>query len=72
MRYLTVEEVSGLHSMIIATSGGSSGLRDRNALESAVAQPQMTFEGVDLYITIARKDGSVRTLLDLKSSVHRR
>ena len=71
MRYLTVEEVSGLHSMIIATSGGSSGLRDRNALESAVAQPQMTFEGVDLYYDRA-KGGSVRTLLDLKSSVHRR
>ena len=55
MRYLTVEEVSALHSMIIATSGGSTGFRDRGVLESAVAQPQMTFGGVDLYITIARK-----------------
>jgi len=27
----------------------------RNALDSAVAQPQMTFSGIDLYETIARK-----------------
>ncbi len=55
MRYLTVEEVLALHSRIIARSGGSLGLREPNALDSAVAQPQMTFGGVDLYTTVARK-----------------
>jgi death on curing protein len=55
MRYLTVEEVLALHSRLIATSGGSLGVRDQNALDSAVAQPQMTFDGLDLYTTIARK-----------------
>jgi death-on-curing protein len=55
MRYLTVEEVLALHSRLIATSGGTQGVRDQNALDSAVAQPQMTFDGVDLYTTIARK-----------------
>lgn len=55
MRYLTAEEVLALHSRIIASSGGSLGLRDPNALDSAVAQPQMTFGGVDLYTTVARK-----------------
>ena len=55
MRYLTVEEVLALHSRLIATSGGSLGVRDPNALDSAVAQPQMTFSGIDLYETIARK-----------------
>ena len=55
MRYLTVEEVLALHSRIIASSGGSVGLREPNALDSAVAQPQMTFGGVDLYTTVARK-----------------
>ena len=55
MRYLTVEEVLALHSRIIASSGGSPGLRDRGALDSAIAQPQMTFDGVDLYVTLARK-----------------
>src|SRR5262245_61394807 len=55
MRYLTLEEVLALHSRIIASSGGGPGLRDRGALESAVAQPQMTFGGADLYVTTARK-----------------
>ena len=55
MRYLTVDEVLALHSRLIATSGGSLGLRDPNALDSAVAQPQMTFSGIDLYESIARK-----------------
>jgi len=55
MRYLTVEEVLALHSRLIATSGGGRGLRDANALDSAVAQPQMTFSGIELYETIARK-----------------
>ncbi|MFY9554376.1 MAG: type II toxin-antitoxin system death-on-curing family toxin [Blastocatellia bacterium] len=55
MRYLTVEEILALHSRLIATSGGSFGVRDANALDSAVAQPQMTFNRIDLYATIARK-----------------
>lgn len=41
--------------MVIAESGGSSGLRDLNALESALAQPRMTFGGDDLYPTLVDK-----------------
>jgi len=55
MRHLTVKEVLALHSLIVLSSGGSPGLRDQGALDSAVAQPQMTFDGVDLYTTIPRK-----------------
>ena len=55
MRYLTLEEVLALHARVISISGGPLGVRDPNGLESAVAQPQMTFGGVDLYATIARK-----------------
>lgn len=55
MRYLTLEEVLRLHRLLIEQSGGSSGLRDRNALESAVAQPRMTFGGEDLYPTLIDK-----------------
>ena len=55
MRYLTVEEVLALHSRLIATSGGSHGVRDANALDSAVAQLQMTFGRIDLYDTIGRR-----------------
>jgi death on curing protein len=55
MRYLSLEEIIALHARVIAQSGGSLGLRDRGALESAVAQPEMTFGGEDLYPTIAEK-----------------
>lgn len=46
MRYLSLQEVISLHSLVIAQSGGSSGLRDRGALEPAVAQPEASFGGV--------------------------
>jgi len=55
MRYLSLQEVISLHSLLIAQSGGSSGLRDRGALESAVAQPEASFGGQDLYRDLASK-----------------
>lgn len=59
MRYLSVEEVISLHSLVIAQSGGSSGLRDRGVLESAVAQPGATFAGQSLYPTISAKGAAL-------------
>ena len=58
MRYLTTEQVMDLHRLVIAQSGGSGGIRDLNALESAVAQPAMTFDGADLCPTVAAKAGA--------------
>jgi len=55
MRYLSLQEVISLHSLLITQSGGSSGLRDRGALESAVAQPEASFGGQDLYPDLASK-----------------
>ena len=55
MRYLSLQEVISLHSPLIAQSGGSSGLRDRGALESAVAQPEASFGGEELYPDLASK-----------------
>jgi len=55
MRYLTVEEIISLHARLVAQSGGSIGLRDKGALESAIAQPEMSFGGEDLYPTVAEK-----------------
>lgn len=48
MRYLTLGEVLELHHRIILRWGGASRIRDLGALESAVAQPRMTFGGSDL------------------------
>lgn len=55
MRYLSLGEVLELHRRIIEETGGSPGLRDLAALESAVAQPRMTFGGADLYPDLAAK-----------------
>lgn len=55
MRYLTWEEVLELHRLVIQQSGGSPGLRDAGALESALGQPQMSFGGEDLYPTLVHK-----------------
>lgn len=55
MRYLSLQEVISLHLLLIAESGGSSGLRDRGALESAVAQPEASFGGEELYPDLASK-----------------
>lgn len=55
IEYLDLKKVLELHQTAIAQSGGTPGLRDRGLLESAVAQPQMTFGGNDLFPTIADK-----------------
>jgi death on curing protein len=59
MRYLSLQEVISLHSLLIEQSGGSSGLRDRGALESAVAQPEASFGGEDLYPDLASKTAAL-------------
>jgi death-on-curing protein len=55
MRYLTVAEVLALHDAIIARTGGSPGLRDFGALDSALAQPKATFGGQDLHESLEAK-----------------
>ena len=49
MRYLTLSEVLDLHALVLEKSGGIRACADRNGLESAVAQPEMTFGRADLY-----------------------
>ena len=55
MRYLTLNETLELHRRIIEQSGGLAGIRDLGALESALAQPGMTFGGMELYPTLTDK-----------------
>jgi len=59
IRYLTLVEVLNLHRQIIEQSGGALGVRDLGALQSALAQPRMTFSGEDLYPTLADKAAAV-------------
>ncbi len=55
MRYLTLVEVMDLHRRIIKQSAGGLGIRDLGLLESAIAQPRMTFGSEDLYPTVIDK-----------------
>ncbi|MEA5566242.1 type II toxin-antitoxin system death-on-curing family toxin [Anabaena sp. UHCC 0399] len=55
MRYLSLLEVLHLHRQIVEQSGGKLGVRDLGGLESAIAQPRMTFGGEDLYPSVIDK-----------------
>ncbi len=43
--FLTLESVLELHEMQIERYGGATGIRDQGLLESAIAQPQASFDG---------------------------
>lgn len=55
MRYLTLGEVVALHRAILAETGGATGIRELAALESALAQPRVTFAGSDLHPSLPAK-----------------
>ena len=55
MNYLTPQQVLFIHARLIAETGGQTGLRDLPLLESAVARPQASFDGQDLYPNLFEK-----------------
>ena len=55
IRYLRLSEVLDLHLRIIDSFGGATGVLDLGALESALAQPWLTFDAKDLYPTLVDK-----------------
>jgi death on curing protein len=55
VRYLSLSEALELHRRIIGQSGGALGILNLSALESALAQPRMTFGGKELYPSIVDK-----------------
>lgn len=59
IRYLTLANLLSLYSRVIETSGGLAGIRDLSAVESALAQPQMTFGGDELYPSLSLKAASL-------------
>jgi death-on-curing protein len=50
--FLSLDEILEIHEQQIERYGGSPGLRDAGALESAVATPQATFGGECLHTSI--------------------
>jgi death-on-curing protein len=59
MRYLSLGEVLELHRRIIQQTGGAVGVRNLASLESAVAQPRLTFAGNDLYPSLEAKAAAI-------------
>ena len=55
MRYLTLTEVLDLYDRIMEQSSGAVGVHDLGAIESALAQPRMTFEDKEQYSTVMEK-----------------
>jgi death-on-curing protein len=53
--YLTAAQILFIHDRLIVETGGSSGVRDLGLLTAAVARPQATFAGQDLYSTLHLK-----------------
>jgi death on curing protein len=52
---ILINEVEQLHRILIDRFGGMLGIRDRAALESALARPFQTFDNAELYQTIIDK-----------------
>lgn len=48
-----------IHDQLVKRFGGSMGVRDLGLLESALARPQATFDGKDLYPDIFDKAASL-------------
>jgi death on curing protein len=49
MKWVTTESVIEIHKIVIASTGGSPGIRSLGALESSLFSPLATFDGKDLY-----------------------
>ncbi|HEX9079387.1 MAG TPA: type II toxin-antitoxin system death-on-curing family toxin [Desulfuromonadaceae bacterium] len=57
--YLTPQQILFIHYRLIETTGGSHGIRDIGALQSAAARPQTTFGGKELYPGLFKKAGAL-------------
>src|SRR5690349_8677807 len=55
MYYPSVGDALEIYRLIMEQTGGLLGVRDIGALESAIAQPRMTFNNEELYPTIVEK-----------------
>ena len=55
MKYPTLKQVLELHRRVVQRSGGSAGVRDMGMVESALAQPAMSFGGQELHPSLEQK-----------------
>jgi death on curing protein len=55
IQYLTTAQILAIHDLMVKRFGGSPGIRDLGLIESAVARPQASFDGNDLYVSLFDK-----------------
>ena len=55
MNYLSPAQLLFIHARLIAETGGAIGVRELGLLAAAVARPQATFDGEDLYPDLLTK-----------------
>jgi death on curing protein len=56
---ISKEETEKLHRVLIANFGGTHGVRDVSALESALSRPFQTFDNAELYPSAIEKAASL-------------
>lgn len=59
MTILTLEQLIGLHALVIESTGGSAGLRDLGRLEAAIATQTQNVFDEELYLSIFDKAAAV-------------
>ncbi len=58
-RYVSYDQAIAIHKRTIQDTGGSPGIRDNGGVESAIAQPKMTYGGEELYPSIVEKAAAI-------------
>lgn len=56
---ISIEETEKIHKVLVDTFGGTHGIRDLDALRSALSRPFQTFDNVDLYPSVLEKAASL-------------
>ena len=57
--YITLDVILAIHDSMIENYGGSHGLISLEAIQSAIARPQSSFGGEDLYSDIFQKTAAL-------------
>src|SRR3989338_10604856 len=55
LEYLSEAEILLIHNRVVDETGGLHGIRDKNAIQSVVGQPQQAVFGKELYPTLYLK-----------------
>ncbi len=55
MKYLQFKQVLWIYRRVVEETGGSPGIRDEGLLRAALARPQSSFGGQDLYPSLFEK-----------------